>query len=163
MEIYILRHGTAEPQHAGRADSERKLTDEGREKLRLVLARARGAGVAPSLILTSPFIRAVQTAELAAQALGYTGEIEKTDALVPSSSSRQVWRLLRSRADQPAVLLSGHEPLLGETASYLVGSSRVCFDLKMGALLRIDVDDFPTEPRGVLQWLLTPKLAATRP
>jgi phosphohistidine phosphatase len=160
MEIYILRHGIAESQRAGRADSERKLTEEGREKLRLVLARARKAGVAPSLVLTSPLVRAVQTAEVAAQALGYAGEIEKTDALVPSSSSRQVWRLLRSRADETAVLLSGHEPLLSETASYLVGCSRVCFDLKKGALLRIDVDEFPTGPRGVLQWLLTPKLAA---
>ena len=159
MEIYILRHGIADARRAGRADSERKLTDEGKEKLRLVLARARKAGVAPSLILTSPLVRAVETAEVAAQVLGYTGEIEKTEALVPSSSCRLVWRVLRGRTEEHAVLLSGHEPLLGETASYLVGSSRVCFDLKKAALLRIDVEDFGTEPRGVLQWLLTPKLA----
>jgi phosphohistidine phosphatase SixA len=71
-----------------------------------------------------------------------------------------VWLLLRDRADEPAVLVSGHEPLLGETASFLLGAPRVCFDLKKGALVRIDVEEFGAEPRGVLQWLLTPRLAA---
>lgn len=160
MEIYILRHGIAEERRAGRPDAGRALTEEGREKLRWVLARARKAGVAPALILASPLVRAVQTAELAAQALGYRGEIEQTDALLPSSTCRMVWQVLRSRSDEPSVLIAGHEPLLGETAGYLLGLSRVCLDLKKGCLLRIDVERPSAEPRGVLQWLLTPRLAS---
>ncbi len=160
MEIYILRHGVAEARHAGRADADRKLTEEGRQKLRLVLARARAAKAEPSLILTSPFARAVETAEIAAEVLRYKGAIVRTDALLPSSSPRAVWRELGAHADEAAVLLAGHEPLLSETASYLLGTSRVVVELKKGALLRIDLAIPSAEPRGVIQWLLTAKLAA---
>jgi len=159
MEIYILRHGIAEVRRAGRSDEDRKLTEEGRQKLRLVLARARKAKAAPSLILTSPLVRAVETAEIAAEVLGYASAIVRTDALLPSSSSRAVWRELRGHAGEAAILLAGHEPLLGETASYLLGATRVIVDLKKGALLRIDVEEPSPEPRGVLQWMLTAKLA----
>jgi phosphohistidine phosphatase len=160
MEVYLLRHGIAEPRGAGRTDAERKLTEEGRQKLRQVLARARAAKVEPSLILTSPLIRAVQTAQIAAEVLRYQGAIVTADALLPSSSARAVWRELGAHAGEAAVLLAGHEPLLSETASYLVGASRVVVDLKKGALLRIDLEVSGAEPRGVIQWLLTPKLAA---
>ena len=160
MEIYILRHGIAEARRAGRDDFERRLTAEGQDKLRAVLERARTVGVAPSLILTSPLVRAVQTAEIAARLLGYKGKIERTEALAPASAYLSVWKLLRGRAGERSVLLAGHEPLLGETASYLVGCPRVCFDLKKGSLVRIDAEPAGAEPRGILQWMLTPKLAS---
>jgi phosphohistidine phosphatase len=159
MEIYLLRHGIAENRRPGRADAERKLTDEGKDKLRRVLSRARGAALVPSLILTSPLVRAVETAEIAAQVLGYAESIETTDALLPSSSPQAVWKELRGRAGERAVLLAGHEPLFSETASYLLGAPRVVIDFKKGALMRIDVDDTAGAPRGVLQWLLTPRLS----
>jgi phosphohistidine phosphatase len=161
MEVYLLRHGIAENRRPGRPDAERRLTDEGKAKLQLVLARARQANVAPSLILTSPYARAVETAQIAAAVLGYVGVIEQTEVLVPFSSCREVWQLLRSHADEPAVLLAGHEPSLGEAASYLMGVPRGILDMKKGALARIDIAELKSEPRGVLQWLLTPKLAAT--
>jgi phosphohistidine phosphatase SixA len=63
VQIYLLRHGIAEN---STPDSDRALTPEGREKLRRVLARARDADVAPSLILSSPYRRALETAEIAA-------------------------------------------------------------------------------------------------
>ena len=62
MQIYLLRHGIAEDAKPGRPDSERALTDEGRAKLRRVLKRARTADVTPSLILSSPYRRAMETA-----------------------------------------------------------------------------------------------------
>ena len=71
MEIYILRHGIADEGKAGAPDSERALTDPGREKLRAVLEQAHAAGVGPSLILTSPYKRALQTAHMAGQILGW--------------------------------------------------------------------------------------------
>jgi phosphohistidine phosphatase len=64
VQIYLLRHGIAENTTP---DSERALTPEGREKLRRVLARARAADVALSLILSSPYRRAIETAEIAAE------------------------------------------------------------------------------------------------
>jgi phosphohistidine phosphatase SixA len=73
-----------------------------------------------------------------------------------------VWRLIRENGGQSAILLAGHEPQLSETASFLLGASSVLIDLKKGALLRIDLGRLDEAPRGVLQWLLTAKLAAGR-
>jgi phosphohistidine phosphatase len=160
MEVYILRHGIAEEQRAGRPDSTRKLTGAGKVKLRQVLETARAAGVKPTLILTSPYVRAVETAEMAAGILECAAQIVKTDALLPSAAPKAVWRLIREHAGQTAVLIAGHEPLLSETASFLLGASSVLMDLKKGALVRIDLDRLDEAPRGVLQWLLTAKLAA---
>jgi phosphohistidine phosphatase len=160
MEIYILRHGIAEPRRPGRADAKRALTDRGRVKLREVLARARAAKVAPSLILTSPYVRAVQTAEIAAEVLGRKGILTRTDALLPSSSPEAVWREILGHADEDAILLAGHEPLLSEAATYLLGAERTVIELKKGALVSIDLEELHSPPQGVLKWLLTPKLAA---
>jgi phosphohistidine phosphatase len=160
MEIYILRHGIAEERRSGRPDSARRLTGAGKVKLRQVLETARAAGVKPSLILTSPYVRAVETAEIAAKILGCADPIVPTDDLLPSAPPQAVWRLIREQAGQTAILLAGHEPLLSEAASFLLGASWALMDLKKGALLRIDLDRLDEEPRGVLQWLLTAKLAA---
>src|SRR5579863_5406571 len=111
MELYILRHGIAADGEAGQPDSGRTLTPEGRKKLRAMLQSAAAAGVAPSLILTSPYKRAVQTAQLAAAALGYGGELLRTNALVPGSTPQAVWEEVRVHRDQRQILLSGHEPL----------------------------------------------------
>lgn len=160
MEIYILRHAIAEEHRPGRRDQDRALTDEGRRKLRPVLDRARAAGVVPSLILTSPYVRAVQTAGMAAEALGYKGTLVPTEALVPGSLPEAAWLEIRDRRDEKAILLAGHEPLLGEIAAYLLGVPDLAIDFKKGALLRLDVDASAREPHGTLQWLLTPKLVA---
>ncbi len=160
MEIYILRHAIAEERRPGRRDQDRALTDEGRKKLGPVLDRARAAGAAPSLILTSPYVRAVQTAELAAEALGYRGTLVRCNALVPGSPPEAAWLEIREHGNEKAILLAGHEPLLSEIAGHLLGAPRLAMDLKKGALLRLDVDSSAREPRGTLQWLLTPKLAA---
>jgi phosphohistidine phosphatase len=160
MEIYILRHGIAEERRTGRPDSARRLTAAGKAKLRQVLVIARAAGVRPSLILTSPYVRAAETAELAAEILRCADPIVQTDVLLPSSPPQAVWRLIREQADQTAILLAGHEPLLSEAASFLLGASRALLEMKKGALLRIDLDPLDEKPRGVLQWLLTAKLAA---
>ena len=160
MEIYILRHAIAEDRRAGRPDEERALTEQGRRKLRPVLERARAAGVSPSLILTSPYVRAVQTAEIAGEVLGYKRSIVQTGALIPGALPQAAWREIRERSGEEAILLAGHEPLLSALAGYLLGDSELSIDFKKGALLRLDVDASQREPQGTLQWLLTPKLAA---
>ena len=159
MEIYLLRHGVAEESAATGRDADRRLTEEGRQKLRRVLERAHQAGVAPSLILTSPLRRALETAEIAARELGYEGKLVRTAALEPSSSPQQVWEEIRLRRDESAILLAGHEPLFSSTVAYLLGSSREIVHFRKGAIVRIDVEAFAAAPAGVLQWMLTPKLS----
>lgn len=158
MDICILRHGTAEAEgHDG--DETRALTEAGRVKLRAVLERARAAKVAPSLILASPYVRAVQSAEMAAEVLGYKKRIVKSEALVPGSAPEAVWREIQDHAKEKAILLAGHEPLLSATASFLLGSNRTVVEIKKGALALISVDDVSKAPQGVLAWLITAKLA----
>lgn len=159
MKIYLLRHGVAEDVHAGQSDSERALTPEGKKKLRNVLRSAHAADIAPSLILTSPYRRAVQSAEIAAEALNYKGELVRTKALEPGSQPRAIWEEIRTHKDEPEILLSGHEPLLSSVTSYLLGCPNLQIDFKKGALACVEIDRFTAEPHGALRWMLTPKLA----
>ena len=100
MKIYILRHGIAEDAQGSQPDSERALTPEGKKKLRSVLRAAHAAGVAPSIILTSPYRRAIQTAQIAAEVLNYKGELLQTKTLEPGSHPRVVWDEIRVHKDE---------------------------------------------------------------
>ena len=157
MDLYILRHGIAES-GGSRPDAERALTGEGRDKLRRVLDRAAKAGVSPSLILSSPLKRAIQTAEIAAEELGYKGKIERIDALLPDAEPEDLWRLIRTHANEQAVLLAGHEPMLSVTTAFLLGGG-LRVDFKKGALLYLEIDYFGARPQGTLKWMLTARLA----
>jgi phosphohistidine phosphatase len=159
MEIYLLRHAIAENARPGLKDADRALTDEGRQKLQRVLERARNAGVTPGLILSSPFRRALETAEIAMESLKYRGKIVQTAALVPDGNPRQVWDEIRSRKSESAVLLASHEPLMSSLVAHLLASPALMVDIKKAGLARIDCDGFGPEPRGVLKWLLTPATA----
>jgi phosphohistidine phosphatase len=156
MQIYLLRHGIAEDAKPGHPDSERPLTAEGRDKLRRVLKRARTADVDPSIILSSPYRRAIETAAVAAEVLGYKGEIVRTGALEPESSPFDAWEEIRHRKDERAVVLSSHEPLMTSLAAFLLDSPALHVDMKKAALARIDCDRFGPKAAGVLKWMLTP-------
>ena len=160
MEIYILRHGVAEEAARGMRDADRALTSEGASKLQYVLRRARAADVAPSLILTSPYRRARETAEIAARFLRGESSLVETDALVPNSSPEAVWEEIRTHKSETQLMIVGHEPLFSSVYSYLLGAPPVQIDVKKGSLGRIDLERFTGQPRGVLRWLLYPKLVA---
>jgi phosphohistidine phosphatase len=159
MELYLLRHGIAEDARPGASDSTRELTAEGREKTAAVLKLARQGGVSPSLILSSPYLRAHQTAKIAAQELDHNEDLEFTDALRPHGTPEKVWAELRDRADEPAILLASHEPLLGTLVAYLLNAPSLRIDMKKAALVRIDIESIRAVPHGVLRWMLVPKLA----
>ena len=160
MEVYLLRHGIAEDNSPSGRDSDRRLTEEGREKLRSVLKAAAGAGVLPELIVSSPYVRARQTAEIARQVLAYKEELQFSQALVPEGEPSDLWSEIRT-IYRPAdsLLLASHEPLMSRCAGYLLGSPRLYVDFKKGAIMRIDIDNFGIEPHGALRWMLIPKLA----
>ncbi len=159
MEIYLFRHGIAEDRAPSGRDADRRLTDEGRQRLRRVLERAHAAEVSPSLILSSPYKRALETAEIAARELGYEGKIVRTESLAPDSSPSEVWTEIRGHRDEKAILLAGHEPLFSAMLAYLLGSTHTMVEFKKGALVRIDVASLGAEPKGVLQWMLTTKVS----
>ncbi len=160
MEIYLLRHGIAEDAPPGMPDAGRALTPEGKKKLREVLKVARSAEVRVSLILTSPLRRAVQTAEIAAEVLGYRGNLVKSQALAPMVQPPEVWDEIRTHRGTGQLLMAGHEPQFSSLAAYLLGVPELMVDFKKGALVRIDMDQLGAKPRGVLKWMLVAKLAA---
>ena len=160
MQLYLLRHGIAEDGRPGKNDASRELTAEGRRKLREILRVAAHADVKPALILSSPLIRAVQTAELAAEVLHCNHEILRTKALIPNSPVEAVWDEIRAHRDQTELMLVGHEPLFGQLAAYLLGAPELRLDFKKGAIVRIDFESLGIKPRGLLRWFLTAKLSA---
>jgi phosphohistidine phosphatase len=156
MQIYLLRHGIAEEARPGSSDADRALTSEGRDKLRRVLKQARRAGAAPSLILSSPYRRALETADVAVEVLGYAGKVVRTRALTPEASPLEAWEEIRARRDEPAILLASHEPLMSSMVAFLLTSPALQADMKKAALVRVDCDGFGPQARGVLKWMLTP-------
>jgi len=158
MELYLFRHGIAEDAKPGRPDANRALTDEGKRKAAEVVKAARRAGVEPSLIVSSPYLRAVETARIAAEVFEYKGDVVRTETLVPHGSPEKVWAELRDHRDQAAVLLAGHEPLLSHMVSFLLASPALRVEMKKAAMVRIDVESFGTMPHGTLRWMITAKL-----
>ena len=158
MELYLFRHGIAHNAQPGSLDSGRELTSEGSLKAAAVARAARRAGVRPSLIVTSPYIRARQTAQIAAEEFGYEGHILEIDSLVPHGRPQAVWNDLRDHAGETSVLLAGHEPLLSELAAFLLNAPSLRVDMKKSALLRIDVGSPGGVPHGTLRWMIIPKL-----
>jgi phosphohistidine phosphatase len=158
MELYLFRHGIAEDAPPGSPDSARELTEEGREKAGDVVKLARKAGVRPSLIVSIPYVRARQTARIAAEELGYDGQVLPLESLVPHSSPDNVWKDLRDHADEAAVLLAGHEPLLSRLAAYLLNSPSLRVEMKKAALVRIDIETVRPQPHGILRWMIVPRM-----
>jgi phosphohistidine phosphatase len=160
MEIYILRHGNAADAHGAMRDADRPLTPEGAVKLQSVMRRARAMSVKPAIILTSPYRRAKETAQVAVEALRGEGALLESRSLIPDSSPENVWEEIRTHKKELQVMLVGHEPLLSSVYAFLLGSGSVQVDVKKGSLGRVDVDRFIGQPRGVLRWLIYPKLVS---
>ena len=158
MEIYLLRHGSAERASAGEPDSSRSLTEEGHQEVRRVLAAAKLAHACPTLILSSPYRRAQETARLAADLLDSKQPVVTADALLPDSTPQAVWDEIRIHRDEPSLLLAGHEPLFSACTAYLLGTPDLQVDFPKAGMVHIDMDQFGPRPRGVLKWMLTPHL-----
>jgi phosphohistidine phosphatase len=134
------------------------LTDEGKKKAADVVKAARRAGVEPSLIVSSPYVRAVETARIAAEVFEYKGDVVRTEALVPNGSPEKVWAELRDYREEAAILLAGHEPLLSHLVSFLLACPALRVEMKKAAMVRIDVESFGAMPHGTLRWMITAKL-----
>jgi len=159
MELYILRHGIAEDGHPSQPDHLRSLIPEGEKRLRQVLKRATEANVAPSLILSSPFLRAKQTAAIASEVLPGKQDTLLSDALIPMGRPDEVWEEIRTHRAEPSLLLASHEPLCSQLVAYLLRCPALRLDYRKGMLVRIDLDSFSGTPHGTLRWILTSRLA----
>jgi phosphohistidine phosphatase len=159
FHLYLVRHAIAEERGpAWPDDSQRPLTADGvkrwrREAAGLVVLDAR-----PDLILTSPFTRARQTADVLAAAFPKKPKVVELAALQPGVKPREVVRALVPDGRIGSLALVGHEPGLGELAAWLVGF-KTPPEFKKGGVARIDVAILPPPPgSGRLYSWLTPKI-----
>ncbi|HET6280718.1 MAG TPA: phosphohistidine phosphatase SixA [Polyangia bacterium] len=152
MRVTLIRHGEAED-HAP-TDSERALTKRGRTEARRVGRALARHGVHFRVIVTSPLIRAVQTAEIVAAAMGSREPIIVDRALVPDATAAGVRTLLRGLGDAPSVALVAHEPILSGICAVLLGTVSFPALRKMEAI-RIRLEGGPDGP-GRLRWRIDP-------
>jgi phosphohistidine phosphatase len=161
MRVYLIRHGKAEESGEVRSDFDRALTTMGRDEVTAVARRLGELRVKPTLVLTSPLLRARETAELlAAEWAGATLEVR--DELAPGEEIAGFlpW-LSRWRAEGGGdLVLVGHAPTLGDWAEHLVwGSSRGRLPVKKAGVVGVELPDSgDVVGRGELFWLTSPKL-----
>src|SRR5215468_2287284 len=123
MNLYILRHGLAEELTAGSSmnDAERSLTEKGERKVKKITKAMRKLELDFDLILSSPYTRARQTAEIVCRKLKPRGELEFSDTLIPAGSLKKLIAFIEDNyAKLEDILLVGHEPHLSSLISLLV-------------------------------------------
>jgi phosphohistidine phosphatase len=156
--IYFLRHGKAAPRGTWEGDDGlRPLTPEGEALMRREAAGLRRLGVAPDAIVTSPLVRARETAAIVAEALGVHDRLFEDARLAHGFDARCLERIAAARPEATDLMVVGHEPEFSATIAELIGGGFV--DIKKGGLARVDVSG-PGLEDGVLAWLLTPALLA---
>jgi len=157
MEIYILRHGIAVERGTPgyKKDSDRPLTKEGIEKMHQIAESILAMELKFDLILSSPLVRAEQTARIVADELDE--EVTFTDQLSPDGNALELVREINDEKPQ-RVLLVGHEPDLSHLISLLVtGNTDASIELKKGGLCKLTADQLVFSQCATLNWLLTPK------
>jgi len=160
VQLYIVRHGIAVDREDPKCppDPERFLTQEGMEKARLVAKGVAEIGVAPDLFLSSPYLRAFQTAEVFAAELEYSrNKIRRTDLLLPGAEPLQLFRELAREKELSAVFLFGHAPHLDDLLATALGSRHHISALKKAGVALVELKRL-VPPSGELVWLATPKL-----
>lgn len=159
MELLLVRHAPAEDREAWaktkRPDDVRPLTEEGRRKMKKA---ARGLSeVAPKLdaILTSPFLRAAQSANILASSYK-RAKTSPLDALKPDGSFDDLVAALKRHKPDAALALVGHSPHLVNLAAWLTGGESFALELKKGGACLIRFKGAAKAGGGKLSWLLQP-------
>lgn len=160
-QLFLIRHGVAEERgDAWPDDAKRPLTEEGMERLQRSARGLARLDVWIDVMLTSPLVRARQTAEIVASAFDPRPSIAIVESLAPGASYASLAADLEKHGRKTRIALVGHEPGIGELAARLIGS-RHSFEFKKGAVCRIDVEEIPPVGPGDLRWFLTPKVMAS--
>ena len=162
MNLYLLRHGIAvEPGTPGfENDADRPLIPKGARRLHSVAAAMKKLELSFDLILSSPFVRAKQTAEIVAGELKLKKRIEFFGGLVPGGNPKALIHALDELKPSPDnVLLVGHEPYLSRLISLLVsgGLDAAAIEMKKGGLCKLEAGKLSPGRCATLVWLLTPR------
>ena len=160
MQLYIVRHGIAIEREDPKCppDPERYLTEEGVEKTKQAAKGVAALGVTGDLFLTSPYVRAAQTAEIFASALDYAKQkIRLTDLLLPGAEPSLLFAELAKAKQASTVFVFGHAPQLDEVIATALGSKKHVTSLKKAGVAFVELKRL-SPPIGELVWLATPKV-----
>ena len=158
LELYLVRHAIAAERGAEYPDdSKRPLTSEGISRFRKEAKALAALDVDIDQIISSPLVRAKQTAEILSQAVPAQPSIVTSDSLAPAGTPAAVFQELAKHMRKARIALVGHEPNIGELAARLIGS-RTPVEFKKGAICRIDFEVFPPKGHGHLVWFLPPRV-----
>jgi phosphohistidine phosphatase len=156
MKIFFLRHGLAGERGDWKDnDAARPLTDEGIEKMKRIAGTLAALNLGLNAIVTSPLVRARQTAEIVAQKLEV--KLIEDGRLAPGFNAEQLRAILLDHPGVNAIMVVGHEPDFSETISALIGGGRIV--CKKGGLALVELPDAQS-CKGELAWLVPPKVLA---
>lgn len=157
MQLVLLRHGIAQDRAdpATPPDPERRLTPRGERRTLQAARGLRALFPEPRIVLSSPFVRARQTADLALEGLGARAvDVVPTDALLPEAPPADLLRVLeRTGVDQ--VLAVGHAPNLDLVVAHALGAPAAVTALKKAGAACLELT--PGAGPGRLVWLLEPR------
>lgn len=157
MDLYLIRHADAAAlgELGITEDADRPLTDQGKEQVQRLAEALERLSVRPAVVLTSPLLRARQTAEgLIAHRSDAPPQMIECQPLAPGGKRRRIARTLRDLTVGPVVLV-GHEPDLGQLASWLCGSRRAQIEFGKGSVAYLRGGDSPGKGFATLVWLIT--------
>jgi phosphohistidine phosphatase len=160
MQLYVVRHGIAIDREDPKCppDPERYLTEEGIEKTKRVATAVAALDASPDLFLSSPYVRAMQTAEIFAAALGYAKQrIRRADLLLPGAEPALFFRELAKDKQTSTLFVFGHAPHLDELIATALGSKHHFTSLKKAGVALLELKRV-SPPSGQLLWLATPKI-----
>ncbi len=151
MRLYFLRHGLAADRETWTGDDfDRPLTDQGKERMAREAATLVKMSLDLDVILTSPLVRAYQTAEIVAQQLNQTDQLVQDERLSPGFGSNQLAKILKTYPEAQALMLVGHEPDFSQVIGDLIGGGRLT--CKKGSLACVELTD--RSLHGDLVWLI---------
>jgi phosphohistidine phosphatase len=158
VDLYLIRHAEAVAQGAGGAtsDEERRLTEKGKQQAQTLSSGLRQRGVRLGAVVTSPLVRARQTAEGLLQQWPDAPELHECDELAPGGRKRKLARFLADLGVDAAAVV-GHRPDLDEFAAWLIGDKTVGIRLAKAGVAYIRCDGDPAKGTGTLTWLVPPE------
>ena len=158
MELTILRHGIAVDRSPQLRDRDRELTPKGARRIHALAQMMRARKWSFHLLLTSPYLRAHQTAAIIAEELDIAKRLETSPFLEPDADLAELVGDLRRRK-RDLVMIVGHEPALSMLISVLVtGSDASSFVMRKGGMCRLSIDNLRYGRCASLEWLLPPSL-----
>ena len=160
MDLCIVRHGIAIDREDPKCppDPERYLTEEGVDKTKQVAKAIAALGITPDLLLSSPYVRAMQSAEIFANALKYSKQkIRRTDLLLPGAEPSALFRDLAKDKQASSVFVFGHAPHLDELIAAAIASKHHITALKKAGVAALKLKRV-SPPSAEFLWLATPRL-----